>query len=61
MFKHFWINFIQIERLYTTCQIRGHNLNDNLIFLDNNFLIDYTAPSFTVQSLTPEERKRFAE
>uniref|UniRef100_A0AC34RPK3 NR LBD domain-containing protein n=1 Tax=Panagrolaimus sp. JU765 TaxID=591449 RepID=A0AC34RPK3_9BILA len=60
MYKHFWFNFIQLERIYTTCQVRGHNLNDTLLFLDNNFLVDFTAPSFSVEKMNPEEKRRFA-
>ena len=61
MFKHFWINFQQVERLFTTCQIRGYDVNDTMIFLDNKYMFDMAQADFTICNMTDEERKRFCE
>ena len=61
MFKHFWMNFQQFERLFTTCQIRGYDTNDTTIFLDNKYIHDMATATFTMCTMTDEERKRYYE
>ncbi|KAE9550988.1 hypothetical protein FO519_005803 [Halicephalobus sp. NKZ332] len=61
MFKHFWINFQQIERLFITCQIRGYDINDTVVFLDKENMIDMAASTFTMCPMSEEEKKRYYE
>uniref|UniRef100_A0AC34Q5Q8 Uncharacterized protein n=1 Tax=Panagrolaimus sp. JU765 TaxID=591449 RepID=A0AC34Q5Q8_9BILA len=56
LFKHFWFNFISIERLYTFCQFRGYDSNDTLYLLDNKHLIE--SNGFSLQKLTKEEKQK---
>jgi len=61
MFKHFWINFQQVERLFTTCQVRGYDVNDTAVFLDNKNILDMVKGDFSMCIMTDEERQRFYE
>ena len=61
MFRHFWLKFQSLERLFSTCQVLGFDVNDTRMVFDDKHTFECLKDHFTLTTLSPQEEEKFKQ